>query len=258
MTLAVALDLANQELNLSLGLCDSAEALYARSLLEGFSEAPTSAFRDTWYYNQGVAFKDTLALSTARLGTAFNGKQLRLARAVAFVKGVGSFSLGQDFDQSELTLAQSIQSFFNLAPSVFRLQAELFNAAQDSDAGNNGGFTGSWTTANPDVDVQEQTPGGIVNVGWTATGEWLQWDRPAPMTDGTYTVDLHIARDGDTTIRCTGDINGSAFDVGATGGWSNFQLRTNVCQVSVSPATTTLRLTFGAGFNFDYLELRKI
>lgn len=257
MTLAVALDLPNQTLNLSLGLCDSTEALYARSLQEGFAEAPTQAFSDTWHYNQGVAIKDTLAGSSARLGTAYNGKQQRLAKAVAFTKGVGGFSLGADFDFSELTLAQSIQSFFNLAPLAFRFQAELFTTASvDSDAGNNGNFLGSWTSVNPDVDVQEQTPGGIVNVGWTTTGEWLQWNRPAPMIDGTYAVSLNLSRGAG--VPCSGDVNGSSFSTPDTGDWAVFQERTNLCTVVVTPATTSIRLTFNQGFNLDWLQLTRI
>lgn len=258
MSLAIALDLPNQTLNLSRGLTNSSSARYARSLLAGFNNTPeglSTGDLDSWYYNQGACFKDALSGSFSRLSSSYSSRHLRLARALAFVKGVGSWQLGTDFDQQQLNLATAIQSFF-FVTEVYRLQAELFNASQDTTVGNNGGFTGSWTSVNPDTDVQEQTPGGIVNVGWTAVGEWLQWDRPAPMTNGNYSLSMNFSK-GDNAA-CSGDVNGVGFSTPGSGNWATFTTATNLATIPVSGATTTFRLTFSSSYNLDWIELTKV
>jgi hypothetical protein len=251
VSLSVALNLAQQQQNLSLGLCDSTTALYARSLLQGYTEAPTSAYTDTWHYNQGVAIKDTLAGSTARLGHAYNGKHLRLARAIAFVKGVGGFSLGTDFDQSELTLAQSIASFFEPAVlTELRLQAPAFTAAFDITPGNAFGTVGSWTAVNPDTDCN----GSIV--GFVNENEWLEWNKPANLLDGNYEVRLMAARGNASNF--SGSFNGVPYSVPATGGWNNYLEQVFVPSLVVDSSVLAFRITFITAHNLEYVQLTRL
>jgi hypothetical protein len=245
VSLQLALDLPNQQTNASLGLIDSVEARYARSLLATNPAGLSTGNLDPYYFSLGASIRNAIA----NPGTY---SQEELARAVAFAKGVGSYSLGTDFDASSLTWGQSVAGFFSQS---FRFQAELFNSASaDSDPGNNGSLIGSWTSVNPDVDVQQQLD-GTINVGWTATGEWLEWTRPPQLTNGTYSVNMSISRGAGGT--CSGTVNGVSFSTPDTGSWSAFEVRSNLCQVPVTGATTAFRLTFDQGFNLDWLELTR-
>jgi len=260
MSLAIALDLPNQTLNLSRGLTNSSSARYARSLLAGFNNTPaglSTGDLDSWYYNQGACFKDALSNSFSRLGSSYSSRHLRLARALAFVKGVGSWQLGTDFDQQQLTFAQSVQSFFNLAPLVFRFEAEAFTSAFDTTAGNSGGATGSWTAVNPDVDVEIKEGNDSPSLGYTDSGDWVQFNRPANMTDGNYRLKLKYSRDGNPT--CEGFINSTVFTMPATGSWNSFVVLDSVATIPITSADTNIRLTIGnVGFNIDWFELTRI
>ena len=243
MSLQLALDLPNQLTNASLGLIDSVEARYARSLLATDPTGLSTGELDPYYYNLGTSIRQAVANPSIY-------SQEELARAVCFAKGLGSYSLGTDFDQSSLLWGQAVASFFN---SSFRFQAELFSSASaDSDPGNTGGLSGSWTSINPDVDVQQQGD-GTINVGWINPGEWLEWTRPAHLPNGTYSVSFRMAR-GAGGI-CTGTVNESSFSTPDTGDWAAFQVRSNLCQVVVTNATTAFRLTFTESMNLDWLEL---
>lgn len=260
MTLATALDTANLTLNLSRGRTDSATARYARSLWAGWQENPadlSTGNLDSTYYNQGLAIKDALANTTARLGRAYDNQQWSFAKAVAFAKGVGSYSLGTDFDRQELNLAQSIQSFFSSAPLVFLFQGEAFEQAFDTSPGNSGGATGSWTSVNPDVDVENVSGNDSPSIGYMDQGDWLQFSRPPTMIDGSYRVKFKYCRDFGSN--CRGDINGTTFDISPSGSWTAFVILDNVCVVPITSATTSIRFTVGnGGFNLDWFELTKI
>lgn len=246
MSLALALDLPNQLTNASLGLITSVEAREARSLLATDPAGLSTGDLDPHYFSLGARIREAVANPSTY-------SQEELARAVVFAKGLGTYSLGTDFDQSSLLWGQSVASFFSYN---FRLQAELFTSASaDSDPGNNGTLLGSWTSVNPDVDVQQQAD-GTTNVGWTATGEWLEWTRPPQLTNGTYSVSMRLARAAG--VPCTGNVNGVSFSTPDTGDWAVFAVRTNLCQVPVTGATTAFRLTFNQGFNIDWMELTRI
>ncbi len=245
MSLQLALDLPNQLTNASLGLITSVEAREARSLLASDPAGLSTGDLDPHYFSLGARIRQALASPSTY-------SQDELARAVCFARGVGSYSLGTDFDAGSLAWGQSVAGFFSQS---FRFQAELFTSASaDSDPGNNGTLLGSWTSVNPDVDVQQQTD-GTINVGWTATGEWLEWTRPPQLTNGTYSVSMRLSRGAG--VPCTGNVNGVSFSTPDTGDWAVFEVRSNLCQVPVTEATTAFRLTFDLGFNIDWLELTR-
>jgi DUF5010 C-terminal domain len=244
MSLQLALDLPNQLTNASLGLITSVEARYARSLLATDPAGLSTGDLDSYYYNLGTLIRQAVAAPSTY-------SQEELARAVCFTKGLGTYSLGTDFDSGSLLWAQAVAPFFS---STFVFQAELFDQASvDSDVGNNGGLTGSWTLINPDVDVQQQVD-GTINVGWTATGEWLQWNRPLAMANGTYSCLMRYSRGAGG--RCTGNLNGITFDLPDTGSWDTFVVGSLPALV-LGSSDTSIRMTFNQGFNLDYLQLTK-
>jgi hypothetical protein len=109
------------------------------------------------------------------------------------------------------------------AIGTLTIEAEAFTAAHDSDAGNKLGATGPWTAANPDVDIEVNSTGGH-NVGFWATGEWLEYRTPK-LAVGTWSVRLRVASPGPGgTISV--DVGGSRIAtvvVPDTGGWMQWQ-----------------------------------
>lgn len=121
------------------------------------------------------------------------------------------------------------QEPFHGAPAAIpgTIQAEDFDtggeavAYQDADAGNNGGQYRPLE----DVDIENcSDAGGGYNVGWMASGEWLEYTVDVA-TAGEYRIDVRVASNttgGNFHIEFDGEDKTGAINVPVTGGWQNW------------------------------------
>ncbi|GAB1857219.1 hypothetical protein MHTCC0001_20550 [Flavobacteriaceae bacterium MHTCC 0001] len=118
-------------------------------------------------------------------------------------------------------------------------------AYNDTTSGNNG----SGARQDTDVDTENRTAGG--NVGWIATGEWLEYTVNVANA-GTYTIDVQVASTGNNGayhIEFNGtDVTGVQ-SVNSTGGWGTFVNQT-ISNVSLSAGEQVMRVFMdGGSFN---------
>jgi glucosylceramidase len=125
----------------------------------------------------------------------------------------------------------------------------------DTDAINNGGAY----RPNEPVDVEDQAGGGY-NVGWIATGEWMNYTIMAP-TAGNFDVTLYVASpNANTQLHVRFITNGVTTQLPArvipnTGGWQNWQtvIYTNV---SLPSSAQSMRVFSDVGgFNLDKIVI---
>ncbi|MDD3621012.1 MAG: PKD domain-containing protein [Methanofollis sp.] len=139
-----------------------------------------------------------------------------------------------------------------------RVEAEEYDyggegvAYHDATRGNQGG-----AFRNDDVDIEIWEDLGVVDVSYTAKGEWLE-----------YTVDVLDADEYLFSFRTTSDLEGQTFDLAVDGeyittvsvpknGWSGFTSVDASHSVTLSKGRHVIRLTMGGGLNLDYFEITR-
>ena len=138
-----------------------------------------------------------------------------------------------------------------------RIEAEDYDiggegvAYHDTTSGNSGGAYRS-----DDVDIESASEGGY-NVGWIASGEWLEYTVDVG-TSGTYDIAARVASpsDGNTfNVEVDGtDMTGST-TVPNTGGWQVWQT-VDAGSVDLAAGQHVVRVAAETGgWNFNYLEL---
>jgi len=132
-----------------------------------------------------------------------------------------------------------------------RIQAEDYSAYYDTTAGNAGG---KYRNDGVDIEVTGDTGGGY-NVGWTDTGEWLEYQANVPAA-GLYRIDSRVNAWGTSGITWTVDQQpGTTTSIAATQGWTTVQSGT----VCLTGGSHVLRATLQAGgFNFNWFDLVKV
>ncbi len=145
------------------------------------------------------------------------------------------------------------------APVPGKVEAEEYDRAcdqaayYDTDLPNTGGvFRGER------VDIEACTDAGAgYNIGWTATGEWLEYTVNVAAT-GTYDLNFRIASGaagGRLRVEMDGvDITGPV-NIPVTGGWANWQ---NVVSTnkSMNAGVHIMRVYVeNAGFNINYINI---
>ena len=136
-----------------------------------------------------------------------------------------------------------------------KIQAEDYVRYSDTSSGNAGRAYRS-----DDVDLQNTgDTGGGYNVGWTANGEWLEYDIFVPES-GTYSADVRLASSrndaGSLDILIDGSLKATA-DATNTGNWQAWET-TTVDLGSLSSGNHTLRLKINGGnFNINWIELKE-
>ncbi|UPW19697.1 glycosyl hydrolase family 8 [Agarivorans sp. TSD2052] len=138
-----------------------------------------------------------------------------------------------------------------VAPSEVLLQAEDYTQFYDTSSGNAGGSYRS-----DDVDLQITSDlGGGYNLGWTAAGEWLEYS--VDLAAGTYQIEVRVASNpggGQYNIELAGQQVVAATNVGATGGWQNWQSQMHN-NVVVDGGQQTLRFNIQQGnFNLNWIK----
>ncbi len=134
------------------------------------------------------------------------------------------------------------------------IEAENYDNYFDTSAGNNGG---AFRTDDVDIEVTTDIGGGY-NIGWTAAGEWLEYN--LTLGAGSYDVSTRVASDvggASYSISVDGNLIGSD-NVSNTGGWQTFETH-NVNQVTLTEGLHTLRIDIGGGeFNLNWINLVSI
>jgi hypothetical protein len=134
-----------------------------------------------------------------------------------------------------------------------RLEAESYDRFMDTTAGNTGG---GCRAGDVDLEVTSDAGGGC-NAGWTAPGEWLEWDVQSATAQ---TIDI-VSRVASANTGKTFHVEVDGVAVGGTqtspsGGWQAFQDRT-LSGVSLSAGSHRVRFVFDTGLvNLNYVDVR--
>jgi endonuclease/exonuclease/phosphatase family metal-dependent hydrolase len=137
------------------------------------------------------------------------------------------------------------------------IQAEDFDnggpgiSYYDTTPGNSGG-----QYRDTDVDIESSSEGGF-DVGWIASGEWLNYTLYVPVA-GAYTVQLHVSSPygGALHVGFNGPSTGTwqPVSVPTTGGWQSWTTVTT--SVRLQPGVQQLTLYFDTGgFNVDAIDI---
>ena len=142
------------------------------------------------------------------------------------------------------------------APLPGQVNAETFDnggegvSYHDTSSGNNGGQARA-----TDVDIETSADGGY-DIGWTASGEWVNYSVNAA-TAGSYTLQLRVASPNGATMHI--GFNGpssvwTAVTIPATGGWQAWT--TVSVPVTLGAGVQTMTVSFDTGgMNFRYAKV---
>ncbi len=136
-----------------------------------------------------------------------------------------------------------------------RIQAQEFVAASDTTAGNEGGQCTSAVNGDVDMQTTGDSQGGTCNIGWTAAGEWVEYDISAAQA-GNYDIALRLAATTsgrNVTVSLDGSQVGTV--TAPSSGWQTYANRT-LSDISIGAGNHSVRVTFENGSaNLNYLEI---
>jgi len=179
-------------------------------------------------------------------------------------------SATDDFDQDGITNGEELSNgsdptnapagtsvtAVNVPEIIDRIEAEDYVRFSDTSSGNNGN-----QHRMDDVDVQ--TTGdtdGDFNIGWTAPGEWLEYDLKVAET-GTYDIELRVAAPGNDkkiSLSWNGTDLGTV-DIPNTGNWQQYQIAKLEGVPLEASDSGILRVNFDTGgVNFNWLKGSKL
>ena len=149
--------------------------------------------------------------------------------------------------------AQESESASSLAEPLtqMRIEAEAFNRFFDSDTAH----SGNCGSGPVDAEVTSDPNGGQCNVGWTAPGEWLEYDVNIAQA-GNYDFVLRLASAVTTrTVHLEVDgVNRSGAVTAPSAGYQAFADR-KVTNIALTAGAHVLRVVFETGsVNFNYLD----
>ncbi|WP_086930095.1 carbohydrate-binding protein [Agarilytica rhodophyticola] len=136
-----------------------------------------------------------------------------------------------------------------------KIQAENYNRFFDTTPGNAGG-----KFKNQDVDIQNTSDSsGGYNVGWTDSGEWLEYDITVRKTT-EYTVDFRVASapgGGLLTLEIDGLDIGKNLTIDRTGGWQKWK-NSSLDLGRLTRGNHKLRINIQSGdFNLNWFDIRE-
>ncbi|WP_440905995.1 di-heme oxidoredictase family protein [Catenovulum sp. SX2] len=142
-----------------------------------------------------------------------------------------------------------------LTPQVVKFEAEDYINYFDTSAGNAGG---QYRTDDVDIEITTDTGGGY-NVGWTESGEWLEYS--AEFAAGDYQLTARVASQvggGQFYLSVAGQ-NSATAQVDATGGWQTF-VTTDLGTITIpADGDYTVRIQIEQGLaNINWIEFQPI
>lgn len=136
-----------------------------------------------------------------------------------------------------------------------KIEAEDFVDANETSSGNSGNCASSSVNGNVDIQSTSDTGGGC-NIGWTTSGEWLEYAIDAG-SGGNFDINLRLAssQSGKTVnVKLDGSSIGSL--TSPSNGWQSFANRT-LSGVSIGSGSHTIRVEMTTGnVNFNYLDIQ--
>lgn len=160
-----------------------------------------------------------------------------------------------DFTLTVNSTGQSPYSGVIAIPGI--IEAENFDnggqgeAYNDTDGSNNGG---QYRTGEG-VDIEASSEGGY-NVGWTGTGEWLEYTVNIASA-GNYDFDVRVAGAAGGILRIEFDGVDKTGTITApnTGGWQNWTT-VSVSNISLDAGQQIMRIyMMSGGFNLNYVSV---
>lgn len=183
-----------------------------------------------------------------RIGMKMRGEMKRVTRAAGalgtLVLGMlGLSACGGEPAEATQGVSQGL--------AQWRVEAEAFQRFYDSDTVHEGNC-GSGPV---DAEITSDPNGGGCNIGWTAAGEWLEYDVTVPQA-GNYDMVLRVAsaQAGRTLHVDVDGINRSGVITAPSAGYQAFADRT--FNVPLTAGQHVIRVAFDTGsVNLNYLEL---
>ncbi|HYQ16270.1 MAG TPA: family 16 glycosylhydrolase [Polyangiaceae bacterium] len=143
-----------------------------------------------------------------------------------------------------------------LGEDGIQIEAEDYDDFNDTTAGNQG--SASCSTTDVDAEPTADPAGGGCNVGWTAPGEWLEYDLVAAES-GEYALTVRLASASSGSfmhVEVDGvDVSGPLEGPGA--GWQAFRDAV-VPSVAITSGPHVIRLVFETGLvNVNYFTIAR-
>ncbi len=162
----------------------------------------------------------------------------------------GTHTVRVEFDTGDVNF-----NYMDIQPASLtlpaRIEAENFIDAFETTSGNSGDAV--CATGNIDSELTGDTD-GYCNIGWTAAGEWLEYEVDVASA-GSFDSGLRLASSpgGSVSVSVDGSSIGSVFvPSGAWQSYSDYVLSTNLAS-----GTHTIRVSFTTGdVNFNYMDIQ--
>jgi hypothetical protein len=138
------------------------------------------------------------------------------------------------------------------ALSQLRIEGEAYNRFYDTDAAH----TGNCGSGPVDAEVTTDPNGGQCNIGWTAAGEWLEYDVNIPQA-GNYDLVFRLAsgQTGRTVHLDIDGVNRSGVVTSPSAGYQAFADR-KISNIALSAGQHVFRIVFDTGLvNLNYLNV---
>ena len=197
--------------------------------------------------------------SVNKVNTGAVGNSSSITAPVDHVEGIGTGADLQPqslyYDQLARRLNRGVSRGRYGSSSAERVQAEDYDRGgegtswQETTQGNSG-----YAYCTDDVDLQ-RTADGAVALGWTATGEWLEYTVDFP-TAGRYALTLRTSSNGDAGVvgfSVDGVPVADALAVPNSGGYQTYGEWTGADAIDLAAGEHVVRMTVvNQGFNVDW------
>lgn len=157
-------------------------------------------------------------------------------------------------DSKITLLSTALLSFCAISAQAVVFQAEDYNNAYDTTAGNTGG---KYRADNVDIENTNDPSGGNYNVGWIEPNEWLAFNNLVIPSTGSYLIKMRVVSPSGATASV--DLNGGSIQLGdmaipAAGNWTSWTTITKT--VTLTAGTYSLGVfSKSSGWNFNWIEV---
>jgi len=119
-----------------------------------------------------------------------------------------------------------------------------------------GAYNEGWAGRNDAVDIEAcaDPESNGYNIGWTASGEWLNYTVNA-LHQGKYKVKIKYSVNGtgNMTLKLNNIPVVSNFALSTTGAWTNYRL-IELGEIEMNQGTNVIQVYVNSGFNYSFLD----